>query len=286
MSKAIKLLEKIAKTEEETGGKKTNPFLIAGIPLAALGALSLPGSIPASKMALKQLMDPRMNVKRNPETEAIIEGTEGFLARHFGRKYMPAEFVADYIESGHGLGNTPYKEGFKAFAKSQAKTTPTYPTLEAAKREAIDHYDKFTGPEREGLLKWLDEMRAHNLENMTYAKEPGAKGKHIMHDGKYVEKMPGKDHRTSKKMQEFERRAEKFKALVEQEGDVLANIRNTKDEDILHILKTMQAQKAGVGAMYGKAGLAGLGMTAAGAGLTGVGAAKHIYDNKKEKSHS
>ena len=285
MSKAVQILEKIAKEKHHKNHEhkaKVNPMLIAGIPLAAAGALSLPGSLPAARMALRQLRDPLMNVERNPETKAALVGTEGLMADLFPKKYLPQEFVSDYIESGHGLGKTPYKGGFKAFAKHQAKVNPSYPTLELAQKETAEHYDKFTGPEREGLLKWLDEVRVHNLENMTYLKDPKTK-EHVMHEGKYVEKKPGMDHSTSKKMVDFGKKSDKLKALIAQDGDVLSNIRNTKDEDILDVLKMMHAQKAGVGQTYGKAGLAGVGMTAADVGLTGAGAAKYMYDKNKEQ---
>jgi len=187
---------------------------ILGAPLATAGLLGLPAALPAARMYLRPAIN---NLLKRPTA--------------------PGDIVADYLATSRGLGRTPFKGYATNNAMKHAKPSPSYPTMEAARNEAKEHYDKFTSSPASGLMKWLDEVRLQKIEK-------------------------------GRPMGGFEQTAAKFNPLLE--GDVLKNIRQTKDKDMVNMMKLMAAQKGTAIEPYGMMGIGGLGLAGAGVGLTGL----------------
>jgi hypothetical protein len=245
MSKAIQYLEKLAAKKEKEKERGIGLSGAIGAPLLAAGVLGLAGSVPATKMLLRGA--------RAPESKSL-------LSKLMPKSYDARDFVADYIATSHGVGHTPYAKPLRAYAKTQAKPSLTYPTLEQAEKEMMDHYDSFLSKDpKDAVRKWIDEVIAHKKENFL-KKDPTFKGNRVT--------------------QEFEERGQKLKDYIAQpHEDTLKLIREIEDPELLKMLINMQAQKAGVSGFYGKLGLGGLGLAGVGAGLVG----KEIYDQSQKE---
>lgn len=125
----LKTDQKNKKKDRNESISRLNPYLLAGIPLALGGSLSLKASLPASRMGLRQI--------RQSLT---------------GKPYKPHEMVDDYLSASAGMKNSPLRPTM-SYLDSVSKGTP-----EEMIDEAI-HWREMTAGKNQGLDRWIHEVR-------------------------------------------------------------------------------------------------------------------------------